>query len=153
MTTAGSTLPPVLVLGATGGQGGAVAAALIRAARPVRALVRDPAAPAARRLAAAGAELARGDFTSPEALTVAMQDTAAAFALTTPFESGPGARAACSPNRHPKAWATCSMTGRRPFRERSGGLEGQAHILGSSYCAAETWTARGLSMMLVRCLS
>ena len=91
MTTPGSTLPPVLVLGATGGQGGAVAAALIRAGRPVRALVRDPAAPAARRLAAAGAQLAAGDFTDPETLTTAMQGAAAAFALTTPFESGPGA--------------------------------------------------------------
>ena len=91
MTTPGSTLPPVLVLGATGGQGGAVAAALIRAGRPVRALVRDPAAPAARRLAAAGAQLATGDFTDPGALTAAMQGAAAAFTLTTPFESGPGA--------------------------------------------------------------
>ncbi len=91
MTTPETTLPPVLVLGATGGQGGAVAAALIRAGRPVRALVRDPAAPAARRLAAAGAQLATGDFTDPGALSAAMQGAAAAFALTTPFESGPGA--------------------------------------------------------------
>jgi uncharacterized protein YbjT (DUF2867 family) len=91
MTTPDSARPPVLVLGATGGQGGAVAAALIRTGRPVRALVRDPAAPAARRLAAAGAQLATGDFTNPEALTAAMQHSAAAFALTTPFESGPAA--------------------------------------------------------------
>jgi uncharacterized protein YbjT (DUF2867 family) len=91
MTTPDSTRLPVLVLGATGGQGGAVAAALIRAGRPVRALVRDPAAPAARRLAAAGAQLATGDFTDPAALSAAMQGAAAAFALTTPFESGPGA--------------------------------------------------------------
>jgi uncharacterized protein YbjT (DUF2867 family) len=91
MTTPYSTLPPVLVLGATGGQGGAVVAALIRAGRPVRALVRNPAAPAARRLATAGAQLATGEFTNPEALTAAMRDAGAAFALTTPFESGPGA--------------------------------------------------------------
>ena len=91
MTTPETTQPPVLVLGATGGQGGAVAAELIRAGRPVRALVRDPAAPAARRLAAAGAQLATGDFTDPGALSAAMQGAAAAFALTTPFESGPGA--------------------------------------------------------------
>jgi len=91
MTTPETTVPPVLVLGATGGQGGAVAAALIRAGRPVRALVRDPAAPAARRLAAAGARLATGDFTDPGALSAAMRGAAAAFALTTPFESGPEA--------------------------------------------------------------
>ena len=44
---------PVLVLGATGGQGGAVAAALLRAGRQVRALVRDPASARARQLSAA----------------------------------------------------------------------------------------------------
>jgi uncharacterized protein YbjT (DUF2867 family) len=82
---------PVLVLGATGGQGGAVAAALIRAGRPVRALVRDPASAAAAKLTAAGAELAVAEFTDFEALTAAMRGTAAAFALTTPFESGTAA--------------------------------------------------------------
>jgi hypothetical protein len=34
------------------------------------------------------------DFTDREALTAAMRGTAAAFALTTPFESGPGAEVA-----------------------------------------------------------
>jgi uncharacterized protein YbjT (DUF2867 family) len=82
---------PVLVLGATGGQGGAVAAALLRAGRPVRAFVRDPASPGARQLAAAGAILAAGDFADTAALTSAMRGTAAAFALTTPFESGTAA--------------------------------------------------------------
>jgi uncharacterized protein YbjT (DUF2867 family) len=82
---------PVLILGATGGQGGAVAAALIQAGRLVRALVRDPSSAGAARLAAAGAELAVADFTDYEALTAAMRGVAAAFALTTPFESGPAA--------------------------------------------------------------
>jgi nucleoside-diphosphate-sugar epimerase len=59
---------PVLALGATGGQGGAVAAALLRAGRPVRALVRDPASPRARQLSAAGAQLAVGEFTDGDAL-------------------------------------------------------------------------------------
>ena len=80
--------PPVLVLGATGGQGGAVAAALLREGRPVRALVRDETSAAARRLGTAGAQLAAGDFTDREALTRAMRGAAAAFALTTPFEAG-----------------------------------------------------------------
>jgi uncharacterized protein YbjT (DUF2867 family) len=82
---------PVLILGATGGQGGAVADALIRAGRLVRAFVRDPGSAAAGRLSAAGVQLAAGDFTDQAALTAAMRGAAAAFALTTPFESGPDA--------------------------------------------------------------
>ena len=82
------TAAPVVVLGATGGQGGAVAAALLRAGRPVRAFVRDPASPGARQLAAAGVVPAVGDFTDTAALTAAMRGAQAAFALTTPFESG-----------------------------------------------------------------
>ena len=79
---------PVLVMGATGGQGGAVAAALLRAGRPVRALVRDPASPRARRLSAAGAQLAAGEFTDHDALVAGMRAVSAVFAVTTPFEAG-----------------------------------------------------------------
>jgi uncharacterized protein YbjT (DUF2867 family) len=78
----------VLVLGATGGQGGAVASALLSSGVPVRALVRESASRGAQSLAQAGAELATGDFTDEAALTAAMRGAAAAFALTTPFESG-----------------------------------------------------------------
>ena len=85
---------PVLVLGATGGQGGAVAAALMRAGRPVRALVRDPQSASARALGSAGAELVAGDFTDTDSLAGGMRGAAAAFALTTPFESGPAAELA-----------------------------------------------------------
>jgi uncharacterized protein YbjT (DUF2867 family) len=81
----------VLVLGATGGQGGAVADALIKAGRPVRALVRNPTPARAVKLARAGAQLAVAEFTDRKALTAAMRAVAAAFALTTPFESGPAA--------------------------------------------------------------
>ncbi|WP_181006910.1 NmrA family NAD(P)-binding protein, partial [Streptomyces sp. SM9] len=42
-----TTPAPVLVTGATGTQGGAVARALADAGVPVRALVRDPGAPRA----------------------------------------------------------------------------------------------------------
>jgi uncharacterized protein YbjT (DUF2867 family) len=85
---------PVLVLGATGGQGGAVAGALLSAGRPVRAMVRDPQSASARKLGAAGAQLVAGDFTDSGALAAAMRGAAAAFALTTPFESGPAAELA-----------------------------------------------------------
>jgi len=101
---------PVLVFGATGGQGGAVAAALTQAGRPVRALVRDPATPAAAKLAAAGAELAVADFTDSEALTAAMRGTAAAFTLTTPFESGAAAEV-----RQGQAMIAAAMAARLPY--------------------------------------
>jgi uncharacterized protein YbjT (DUF2867 family) len=94
MTTQRAAQPPVLVMGATGGQGGAVAAALLRAGRPVRALVRDPASAAAGRLQSAGAELAVAEFTDRVALAAAMRGASAAFALTTPFESGVAAEVA-----------------------------------------------------------
>jgi len=85
---------PVLVLGATGGQGGAVTAALKHAGRAVRALVRDPQSASARKLAEAGTQLVAGDFSDVGSLTAAMRGAAAAFALTTPFESGPDAELA-----------------------------------------------------------
>jgi uncharacterized protein YbjT (DUF2867 family) len=85
---------PVLVLGATGGQGGAVTAALTRAGRPVRALVRDPQSSSARKLGEAGTQLVAGDFSDAGSLTAAMRGAAAAFALTSPFESGADAELA-----------------------------------------------------------
>jgi uncharacterized protein YbjT (DUF2867 family) len=54
----------VLVFGATGQQGGSVAAALLAAGWPVRALVRNPASPKAVPLRDAGVELGR-DFIKP----------------------------------------------------------------------------------------
>ncbi|MGW3085334.1 NmrA family NAD(P)-binding protein [Streptomyces sp. NPDC001108] len=81
-------LMPVAVLGATGGQGGAVAAALLEAGRPVRAVVRDPAGGRARALAGAGAELVRGDLSDPASLAAAFRGASAAFAVTTPFQDG-----------------------------------------------------------------
>jgi uncharacterized protein YbjT (DUF2867 family) len=55
---------PILVIGATGRQGGASARHLLAqdSRHLVRALVRDPSAPAARALADRGAELVRGDL-------------------------------------------------------------------------------------------
>ncbi|MEV8456328.1 NmrA family NAD(P)-binding protein [Streptomyces sp. NPDC052095] len=79
---------PVAVLGATGGQGGAVAAALLEAGRPVRAVVRDPAGGRARALAEAGAELVPGDLSDPASLAAAFRGASAAFAVTTPFQDG-----------------------------------------------------------------
>ncbi|TDC87256.1 NmrA/HSCARG family protein [Actinomadura sp. 7K507] len=72
----------VLVTGATGRQGGATAARLLDDGWRVRALVRDPASPAARGLAAAGAEPHRGDLDDPEGLKAAMTGVHGVFAVT-----------------------------------------------------------------------
>jgi uncharacterized protein YbjT (DUF2867 family) len=62
----------ILVTGATGKQGGAVAACLLDAGFRVRALVRDPAKPAAQALLNRGAELASGDLDDAVALRRAL---------------------------------------------------------------------------------
>jgi uncharacterized protein YbjT (DUF2867 family) len=92
MTTAETTSPRslILVTGATGNQGGATARRLLATGWPVRALVRDPAAPAAVALAAAGAELARGDFDDPASLPSALDGAGAVFGMP-PAAFAPGA--------------------------------------------------------------
>ena len=79
---------PILVLGATGGQGGAVVDALLARGARVRALVRDPQSPRARRLAARGVEAVAGALDDRSSLAAAMRSTATLFAVTTPFEAG-----------------------------------------------------------------
>jgi uncharacterized protein YbjT (DUF2867 family) len=79
---------PILVLGATGGQGGAVADALLTSGARVRAMVRRPDEPRARRLAERDVEVLAGSLDDRTALRAAMRGVDAVFALTTPFESG-----------------------------------------------------------------
>lgn len=83
-------LRTILVLGATGTQGHAVARALLAAGHAVRALVRDPETAGARRLAAAGVTLARGDYDHPDTLYAAADGIDAAFVNTSPFVPGVG---------------------------------------------------------------
>jgi uncharacterized protein YbjT (DUF2867 family) len=78
----------IAVLGATGGQGGAVARALLEAGHAVRAVVRDPGSGRAKALAVAGAEVVRGDLFDAASLAEAFRGTTAAFAVTTPFQDG-----------------------------------------------------------------
>jgi uncharacterized protein YbjT (DUF2867 family) len=85
---------PVLVLGATGGQGGAVLSELLAGGVPVRALVRRPGAPSVRRLGERGVEAVVGALDDRIALRAAMRGAAGVFALTTPFESGVDAEVA-----------------------------------------------------------
>ncbi|MEV7866343.1 NmrA/HSCARG family protein [Streptomyces sp. NPDC088124] len=79
---------PILVLAATGGQGSAVTDALLGHRARVRALVRDPERPAARKLAGRGAELVTGSLSDRTSLAAAMTGVAGVFAFTTPFEAG-----------------------------------------------------------------
>ncbi|MEJ3749786.1 NmrA family NAD(P)-binding protein [Actinomycetes bacterium KLBMP 9797] len=78
----------VLVIGATGKQGGAVADLLLTHGHEVTAYVRSPESPAARALSAAGARLVTGDLADPEALAGAAEGVDAIFGLSVPFGSG-----------------------------------------------------------------
>jgi uncharacterized protein YbjT (DUF2867 family) len=77
---------PVLVTGATGTQGGAVARALLKRGHQVRALTRNPDSEKGKELAGLGIEVVRGDFDDVPSLIRAATGTAAVFAMGTPFE-------------------------------------------------------------------
>lgn len=72
----------VLVIGATGRQGGAVARELARAGKKVRALTRDPGSSAARQLAASGIPVLAGDLNDAGSLRHAVQGIDVVFAMT-----------------------------------------------------------------------
>lgn len=85
------TSGPVLVFGATGTQGGAVARELLTRGVPVQALVRHPESAPARMLAEQGAQLVAGDLGDERSLIAALSSVSVAYAITTPFEEGPDA--------------------------------------------------------------
>jgi uncharacterized protein YbjT (DUF2867 family) len=90
MTRTGSPRPlTVLVTGATGNQGGAVARRLLRRGHRVRALSRSRDSPAARELERLGAEVWTGDFDDPDSLERAAAGVDAVFAMV-PYETGAG---------------------------------------------------------------
>ncbi|RKG85208.1 NmrA/HSCARG family protein [Corallococcus terminator] len=71
----------VLVLGATGQQGGATARALSKDGWSVRALVRDPSSVKARALEASGVELVRGDMGDRASLDRALVGAYGVFSI------------------------------------------------------------------------
>lgn len=78
----------ILVTGATGHQGGAVAHHLLQRGKfKVRALVRDENKPAAQALKQAGAELVTGDLDDRASLDRALQDVSGVFSVQG-FEAG-----------------------------------------------------------------
>lgn len=78
----------VLVTGATGTQGGAVARLLLEKGHAVRALTRRPGSARAAALQAAGAALCAGDLDDGAAVERAAAGADAFFLMATPFEAG-----------------------------------------------------------------
>jgi uncharacterized protein YbjT (DUF2867 family) len=78
----------VAVTGATGRQGGAVAAHLLADGWHVRALTRKPEGPAARRLASLGAEVIQVDLTARGSLRPAFRDAYGVFSVQNTMTSG-----------------------------------------------------------------
>jgi len=76
-----ATSRTVLVAGATGRQGGAVARALLERGYQVRGLTRDPDSERARVLAESGMEMVRGDFEDPASLDAALVGAYGAFSV------------------------------------------------------------------------
>jgi uncharacterized protein YbjT (DUF2867 family) len=71
----------ILVSGATGTQGGAVARELIERGFQVRGLTRNPTSDASNTLAAIGVEMVRGDFDDAESLDAALNGAYGAFSV------------------------------------------------------------------------
>ena len=78
----------VLVIGATGNQGGAVAKSLLSKGHNLRTLTRNPDSPSAKKLAEAGVEVLKGDFSDSDSLIKAAKGVDTVYAMTTPFEEG-----------------------------------------------------------------
>lgn len=73
----------ILVTGATGAQGGSVARRLLSGGQfAVRCLTRQPDSEPASRLAAAGAQIVRGDLEDPTSLRAALDGCCGAFGVT-----------------------------------------------------------------------
>lgn len=78
----------ILVTGATGQQGGAVARSLLQRGQKVRALTRNPAKAKAEELRKLGAEVVAGELTDRASLEKALRGVKKVFLVTTFFEAG-----------------------------------------------------------------
>jgi uncharacterized protein YbjT (DUF2867 family) len=78
----------ILVTGATGTQGGAVARELISRGYVVRGLTRDTGSDRARAMARLGVEMVQGDFDDAASLAAAMNGAHGVFAVTNTWEHG-----------------------------------------------------------------
>ena len=78
----------VLVCGATGNQGGAVARSLLDRGFGVRALTRDPQKPEAQALADQGAEVVQGDMEDRSAMERVLEGVYGIFSMQNFWETG-----------------------------------------------------------------
>lgn len=83
----------VLVIGATGRQGGAVARKLLERGVGVRALTRKPDSSAGIELQRLGVDVRQGDLEDAASIVRAAEGVDAVFSMTTPFEAGMEAEA------------------------------------------------------------
>ncbi len=83
-----TTKRSVLVTGATGQQGGAVARALLSRGHRVKALTRKPDSDAARQLVSAGADVVAGDFGDAASVLRAAGDVDTMFLMGNSYEAG-----------------------------------------------------------------
>ncbi|CCV12537.1 NmrA/HSCARG family protein [Mesorhizobium sp. STM 4661] len=83
-----TTKRSVLVTGATGQQGGAVARALLSRGHRVKALTRKPDSEAARQLAPAGVEIVAGDLGDMASVVKAAKDVDTMFLMGNSYEAG-----------------------------------------------------------------
>src|SRR4029078_101331 len=82
-----STFLRILVVGATGAQGGSVARHLLRTnSYKVRCLTRRPDSPAAKAIAELGGEIVAGELNNPAALRAALRGCDGAFGVTNYWE-------------------------------------------------------------------
>lgn len=83
-----TTKQTILVTGATGKQGGALARLLLSRGHAVRALTRKPDSAPARALEQAGATIVSGTLDERASVERALAGATAVFAMSTPFEAG-----------------------------------------------------------------
>src|SRR5918998_4594086 len=79
----------IVVTGATGKQGGAVARSLLDRGFRIRALTRNPQKPAAQALAQQGAEIVQGDMDDRSAMDRVLEDAYGVFSVQNFGEIGP----------------------------------------------------------------
>jgi len=78
----------VLVIGATGNQGGSVVKALLPKGHKIRTITRNPDSDTAKKLIDQGVEVFKGDLTDFDSLVKAAEGVDTIYAMTTSFEDG-----------------------------------------------------------------
>lgn len=78
----------ILVTGATGNQGGAIARQLLSKGYRVRAMTRNPDSEKSKALAELGAEVVRGEFDDPESMERALEGAWGAYSVQNTWEAG-----------------------------------------------------------------